>query len=537
MRAVAVGSAPPRLKASLSFRPEGGATLLVDPDGHTVATLQGPEVALAAIMDGETDEGELLETARTLGVEREEAVRSLIDRLWAAGCLEAGRDTGGTGLVPVTEESMRRAIILAGRGIDGPARQLLLEIEQVDPGRPEVRDLLAVLDAEREEGLAESEVTREEILQAENEAAVVLPKPGPSLTYRPKQAPSQLGKTARRRLTRVAVVGGVLGILALIPARGTVYAPAALRPVVAEPVRAPLGGATITTVLARDGDLVRRGQIVVQLMDMPARAGVALAETTLAARMADLQAAERGAQAADVGEARAEAQARAQDLARVGAECANTRRLVQQGVMARADLDACERRRAAMRSAALAAREGLTRVDVRGDPLLIAAARGRVEAAQVALDHARRELARHALRSPVDGRFAAPRIESRIGQVLAEGEEVGRVVSGNTIVAEIQLDPSDAALVSVGAAVVARARVLAGQPSGKVTVVSSSVETEQDGRRVLPVRATLQGSEPLAVVDLPATVEIEADGTSLLGSVLRRFVGWVRLRVVPALLG
>jgi hypothetical protein len=121
---------------------------------------------------------------------------------------------------------------------------------------------------------------------------------------------------------------------------------------------------------------------------------------------------------------------------------------------------------------------------------------------------------------------------------VAAGAEVCRVVAGRILLAEIALDPADAALMRLGDKVVARARVLGAlEPRGRVTSISSQVELDATGASTLRARATLRGRDPVAVVDLPATVEIAAAQTSLLGSVFRAFATWVRLRVWPAISG
>lgn len=70
---------------------------------------------------------------------------------------------------------------------------------------------------------------------------------------------------------------------------------------------------------------------------------------------------------------------------------------------------------------------------------------------------------------------------------------------------------------------------------GRVTSVAQRVDLRPDGRAALLVEAQIDAGRPLAVAEMIATAEVEASQTSLLGGVLRRFVSWLRLAVLPRL--
>ncbi len=534
--------APPCLRHEIQIRSlEGDLRALTLPDGSTVLELSGAEAALSSVLDGQTPLADLEATATVLGLPGRPAVEALLSRLAAAGCLtEDPRPSTALALRPddnaTVDELMRRATILAARGIDGPARELLLQIEQLSPGRPEVAEMLATLHEDHERAALEERAAVDEIVQQESSAETV-PAASVGFTYHPRQKPAMLGLETRRRLRRWGIAAAAVGAMALIPIRRTVYAPATLRPWHLQVVRSPVE-ATVQAIAVRDGARVRPGQVLVELDPGPALARIALAEAELHARQVELAALEGGPSEAAVGEARAVAQARAADAARVAARCEDIERAVRDGVRPRSDLDACRREQAAVRSVTTSARSRVVVASLGAQPEVLASARGRVAAATEALAVVRADLERRHVRSPVAGTAVVAGLERRRGGAVREGEELLSVAAGHSALALIPVSLGDAGLLELGARVSIRARALgASQVSGVVTAVADRVARQPDGTAALVAEARVDAGRPLAVAELTATAEIEARRTSLLGGVLRRLVSWLRFAVLPALEG
>lgn len=186
-------------------------------------------------------------------------------------------------------------------------------------------------------------------------------------------------------------------------------------------VGAPAGG-TVAQVLAREGDRVRRGQLLVRVEDAEALAAASGARARLAEAEASLRrlaSVTAPSSAAELQAAELEARQRALDLARI-------RRLYEAGAVSRTDVEQVERTAESAQARYAAARgsaESLAQggADRRVAEAALAGARGALAVAE-----ARLELTR--VRAPADGR------------VLTRMVEPGDIVPPGRVLMELALD-------------------------------------------------------------------------------------------------
>jgi multidrug resistance efflux pump len=477
-------------------------------------------------MDGLTDVTELREIAKSASG-APPIVDDLLARLEASGCL-------ATTLPPAPPSgedpdlSLRRALVLLGRGIEGPARRVLWQAQSAQPGQRGVREVLAVLEGP-DAGSDGDRAELQALAKVGLGGAGLAPLPA-RYTHQAEQPPARLGKGGRTVLRLVLTLGLFLGVLAIIPVRTTVYATAVLRPEQLTDIRITEGG-TLLEVLRSDGDRVARGEVLARLDPGEAQATVAVAAAELERRSAGLAALERGTPASELASLRAGAIARASDARRAAAECGN----LTPGVHAQARIDECRRRAAAASSAALQARARLEAADDPTAPEAIAAARAEVAAAGDALAAARDQLSARVIRSPAAGVLIAPRFDQMRGSRVRPGDSIAAVAAGSALEAIIRVPPSDAGVVRVGAPVVVRGRGLGqNELQGRVTAVPSVFETLPDRTVAVLVRARVRGPAK-TVTDLRTTAEIAGPRGTLLGTTYRGLVDWFHLRVAPSI--
>lgn len=529
-----MSSLRPCLRADLSFRRRATRTALVDATGTPVFELEGIEVEIVSVMDGATALDELVATARTIGLSDEAAVPSLLARLEAAGCLEepGPADAPGTGMVVANDELMRKAIILASRGLDGPARNVLAELESRAPGSPEVADLLAVLDAEAV--MAVDDVAAAEVEGRRRDAeAKVIEAPPPTYAFAPKKAPAKIGRVGRKRLRKLQKFAILVAILSVIPIRAGVHGPAKLQPERVQVLRSGVHG-VIEKILVSDGAAVAAGQPLMMFEQGPTQTQIGALEAMLASLRAQHRELERGGDPSALVEARSATSAAAALVSRQSAECSQVEQLVHSGVLPAAALDTCRQSLASTRTRSSVAHAQLVGANATADPAALAASRARLQAAEGQLAEMRGSLATLTVRSPFAGRVVAPNLAARRGALVEVGEELGRVVGGRGAIARILLEPSDVAVVRVGADVILRTRALGDRTlTGRVVHIAETLETQADGSPKLVVEARVPKGVPMGVVDLPAAAEIKAGWTVLTVVVSRRLRSWISLEVVP----
>lgn len=242
----------------------------------------------------------------------------------------------------------------------------------------------------------------------------------------PPPAPAAAPRRTRRRR---AVAGGAMLLLAALAAlgihlfltRGDETTDDAQ--VEADVVTlAPRVAGAVARVLVKDDQLVRRGDVLLELDD---------AELAARARQAEAEAETARAQAVAAGAqedgARAALRKAAAESRRAGQDLERARRLRQGDAIPPERLDAAQ---AAADSGAAA--EAAAEAQVAAARASAELARARVKGAEAALDLARLQLSYARVLSPVDGEVS--RLSARAGQMLQAGQPVAELVPRATYV-------------------------------------------------------------------------------------------------------
>ncbi len=162
-------------------------------------------------------------------------------------------------------------------------------------------------------------------------------------------------------------------------------------------------GGRVVEVYAREGDRVRRGQVLVTLDRGPATAAVAQAAAALAEARARLLELRRGTRSQEIERSRARAEAARARARDAGASFRRGRELYRQGVISAQEFD---RLKAACEAADARLREALERVALLEEgprPEQIAAAAAAVKRARAVLRRARLDLEEATVKAPWQG--------------------------------------------------------------------------------------------------------------------------------------
>ncbi|HZS82720.1 MAG TPA: efflux RND transporter periplasmic adaptor subunit [Stellaceae bacterium] len=206
-------------------------------------------------------------------------------------------------------------------------------------------------------------------------------------------------------------------ITPLIDGGYTVAAPGKVEPASEEiAVGAPLTG-LLKEVLVKEGDTVKRGEVVARLDTDPFRATLAKAEATLQLREAELRRALNGARPQERDEAKAGLQQAEAVLKTAGIELERRRALVKQGYVSREAADLAEREYAVAQQKREAARQHFLLVNDPAREEDIAIAEAQVAAAKAERDRAQADLDQAVIRSPIDGTVL--RVNRRVGEVIS----------------------------------------------------------------------------------------------------------------------
>ncbi len=316
---------------------------------------------------------------------------------------------------------------------------------------------------------------------------------------------------------------------------------------IAHPLAAPLAG-RVVTVLARQDDLVQRGQALVELDSQAQRLELAEAQARLAAQRAELVAVEdqldieRHAleierESASAAAAEVKARLRQASIASTHArrKTQQLERLSANGFVAdneRFDAEALAEQSAAATDAArqsvhgVAAQKQLSvaqrRSGIEALERQATVLAGQVATSEAAVLRLRHEIDRRTIRAPIDGdivEFAAV----TPGAMVQQGDRIGVVLPAGTLRATAELEPSDA-LGRVHEGQLAQLR-LDGFPWAQHGVVEATIRRVAGEVRDGSIHIELDIDVPSATIPLqhglPGIVEIELERVSPATLVLR----------------
>ena len=214
----------------------------------------------------------------------------------------------------------------------------------------------------------------------------------------------------------------------------------------------------ITDVMVKEGDRVRRGQVVARIESIQASADVQAQRASVASAEADSAAAEAGLKVQDdtirTQQATIDRSSADLDLAKVNFD--RYQQLYKAGVVPKADFD---QRKAAYDSAVAALREAQTRMDQlksqkAQSQAQIQSSQRRVAQAQAGLTRVNDILAKHDVIAPLDG--IVTNLPVRIGETVVPGiqnsaaSSVMTIADMSLITAEVKVDETDIVNLELG---------------------------------------------------------------------------------------
>ena len=167
-------------------------------------------------------------------------------------------------------------------------------------------------------------------------------------------------------------------------------------------VAAPVTG-TLKELLVKEGDTVKRGQVIAQLVNDDAQANLARANADLQLQNAELQRVINGAREAERAAAAAAVDETAAVEKNTAAELSRQQALGRQSISSRATVEQAERQYAVARERHKAAMDKYALVNDPARQEDVAIAKARVESAQAARNLAQAELDKTVIRAPIDG--------------------------------------------------------------------------------------------------------------------------------------
>lgn len=265
----------------------------------------------------------------------------------------------------------------------------------------------------------------------------------------------------------------------------------------------------LASVRVREGDRVRRGEIVAEIVNDDLKARVAQAEATLAIKAAQSRMVEDGPRVEEIGKAEAQLREEEGNIKLLQAQFERRQRLVREGAVSSEALNTASNSLAAARERRSAAQNSLDILRKGARPEEINAARAEVRLAENQLAEARAALARSYVRASTDGvvlrRYREP------GEAISTQNivPVVQIADLSRLVVRTQIDENDIAELGIGQSAEISAAALNGRKlTGRVErisprlgakTISSDSPTEKRDARVLDVIVALPAGASLPI--------------------------------------
>lgn len=264
----------------------------------------------------------------------------------------------------------------------------------------------------------------------------------------------------------------------------------------------------VAEVLASEGDKVTRGQILARLDDREARATYEVARANLAAATAEHARAVASRRVRETTSVTEQAAAEA-EAGRATADLGRAKRLSEEGIASRQDLDRAEAESRAAEAGAEAARaRGLDR-EIAG--LDVTAAAARVDHARAALDAARVTLDRCTLLAPFDAVVTARHVQvgQTVAPVILATTPLFSLVDRSALYVRASFDETDAGRLRQGLAARLSLDAFPGHAlEGSVSEVAPVVSTARLESRSVSVKIRFTGDTPGIIPGMSADAEV-----------------------------
>ncbi len=190
---------------------------------------------------------------------------------------------------------------------------------------------------------------------------------------------------------------------------------------------------------------------------------------------------------------------------------------------------------AAARAAVAVADSEVSRARDAADPGALYDATKRREQAQARLALGQERLGQTELRAPVDGVVITPRIEERVGQLLARGAELCVVADVRSLRAEIAIPESESGLIQKGQAATLKFNPFPGRSfRGTVERVAARVR-EEGPERFLIAEVAIANPDGLLKTGMLGTAKVRVGTRRIVTALFRKPVRYIWNKVWPIL--
>jgi multidrug resistance efflux pump len=296
-------------------------------------------------------------------------------------------------------------------------------------------------------------------------------------------------------------------------------------------IRAEVEG-TIVEVYVREGETVRRGDLIALLSDRDYQAALEKAESEIVEKTATLRMRSRGATEAEIAVARTRVEKAVERLKFARTQLQRIERLDAIQLTSQKERDEV-REQVAVREKEWQESKGDLRVLAAGTrPEEIEA----IQAEIARLDAERRylvgQLERVRILSPIDGVVTTHKPEEMTGQHVSVGDLIVEVQDLDSVSAEIAVSEHEISDVQIGQRVALRARATPWTSvEGRVTSIAPMVSTPADGQsgRTVIVTTTVENPSRVLKPQMTGHAKINCGKRPLIDLLTRRFTRYLRV--------
>ncbi|MCC6749134.1 MAG: HlyD family efflux transporter periplasmic adaptor subunit [Deltaproteobacteria bacterium] len=351
-----------------------------------------------------------------------------------------------------------------------------------------------------------------------------------------ERAIEEAARTKRRRrrwraLLVLVALGAIVATLAVIPFDLWVNERCVLVPSSRVVVRSKLSG-QIRYVHVKEGDEIRKGELVVALDDHGYRADLENTEAKMRRAMSELKRLRHGARREELAQARQAVATKATEVHFAVKQAERLSKLARQNLVTKEKLDAAEREVAVRRREYAEAQAALTLLRAGSRSETIEATEAEIEHYKVELRFKRAQLDLSRIYAPISGRVVTPRMDEKVNTHVRTGDPVVEVVDSAVMRADIFVPERELDAVRPGLGVEVKVTAYPERSFwGRVLAVGQKVER---GELVNTVRVSsdIQNAGRLLKPGMTGHAKIYAGRRSILYLITRRIIRWVRVELV-----
>lgn len=297
-----------------------------------------------------------------------------------------------------------------------------------------------------------------------------------------KDIVSESGKIKWRLFLKLSILFVII-IIMFFPYPYEVGGEFRLLPIRQEGVRAKISS-EINRVLVKEGDLVKKGQVLAMLLGRDQKKRFEEVKALLDEAKAKLDLVKKGAKPEEIAKAEQEVKAAEKSLEYSTIEADRAKKMFKDRAISDQVYDRALRLLDGDSQRLEIAKKNLELVKSGFREEQVKMAEAEVRRLQVQFWHAEEDLKLTTLTSPIDGHVITPNLEEKVGQFLAEGELFAVVEDASKVIAEIELPEKYIGEVSIDSGVKLRSWAYPGTVfKGKVRYIAP-VAYEKSTRRI-----------------------------------------------------